>query len=36
LYQNVGIVVTELEVAIRRELHSCERNSEIGSKYSVV
>lgn len=36
LNQHIGIVVSELKVAIERELHSYERNSEIGSKYSVV
>jgi hypothetical protein len=36
LYQNIGIVVSELKVAIERELHSYERDCEIGSKYSIV
>ena len=36
LYQHIGIVVSELKVAIERELHSYERNSEIDSKYSIV
>ena len=36
LNQNIGIVVGELKVAIERELHSDERNTKFGSKYSIV
>lgn len=36
LYQNIGIVVSELKVAIERELHSYERDCEIGPEYSIV